>query len=127
MGISLDESLERLNRRMRSEELNLIVTAISVARETGGSLPQTFGQLTSTLREKNKLLGKVKTLTVQGRLQGVIMSLLPIGFTILVFSLNPGFFNIMLKNELGRMLLGYALISQIVGMFLIRKFSKVEV
>ncbi len=126
MGISLGESLEKLNKRMRSEELNLIVTAISVARETGGNLPATFNQLTYTIREKNKLLNKVKTLTTQGRLQGGIMCLLPIGFTVLVYSMNPEFFDIMLQNELGRLLLGYALVSQIVGIFLIRKFSKVE-
>ena len=126
MGTSLDDSLERLNKRMRSDELNLIVTAISVARETGGNLPQTFNQLTFTIRERSKLLSKVKTLTTQGRLQGAIMCLLPIGFAVLVYSMNPGFFDIMLQNELGRGLLGYAVISQIIGIFLIRKFSKVE-
>lgn len=127
MGILLDESLERLNKRMKSDELNLIVTAIGVARETGGNLPHTFSQLVYAIREKTKLLGKIKTLTTQGRLQGVIMSLLPIGFAALVYSLNPRFFDIMLQNELGRILLGYALISQVIGIFLITKFSKVEV
>ncbi len=111
---------------MRSDELNLIVTAISVARETGGNLPATFNQLTYTIREKSKLLNKVKTLTTQGRLQGAIMCLLPIAFTVLVYSMNPGFFDIMLQNEMGSLLLGYALVSQIVGIFLMRKFSKVE-
>jgi tight adherence protein B len=127
LGISLDESLERLNKRMSSEELNLIVTAISVARETGGELPQIFSQLIHTIREKTKLLGKVKTLTIQGKLQGFIMSFLPIGFSILVYSMNPGYFNIMIENDLGRALLGYAFIAQVLGIFLIRKFSKVEV
>lgn len=127
MGTPLNESLERLNKGMRSDELNLIVNAISVARETGGNLPQIFAQLIHTIREKTKLLGKVKTLTTQGRLQGAIMCLLPIGFAVVVYSMNPGFFDIMLQYELGRILLGYAVISQLIGMFLIIKFSKVEV
>ncbi len=127
LGISLDESLERLNKRMGSEDLNLIVTAISVARETGGDLPQIFAQLIFTIREKRKLLGKVTTLTVQGRLQGAVMCLLPIVFTILVYTLNPRFFNIMLQNEMGKILLVYAVISQAIGILLIRKFSQVEV
>ena len=127
MGISLDECLERINKRMRSEELNLIVTAISVARETGGDLPQTFTRLVYTIREKSKLLGKIKTLTTQGRLQGIIMSLLPIGFVMLIYSFDARFFDIMLQNESGRILLGYAFISQLIGIFLIMKFSKVEV
>ena len=127
MGISLDDSLERLNKRMKSDELNLIITAISVARETGGELPQILARLITTFREKSKLLGKIKTLTVQGKLQGAIMCILPIGFAILVYSFNPRFFDVMLQDELGQFLLGYALISQIVGIFLIRKFSRVEV
>ncbi len=127
MGVLLDESLEKLNKRMSSDELDLIVTAISVTRETGGNLARIFSQLVNTIREKNKMLGKVRTLTVQGKLQGAIMSFLPIAFALLVYSLSPGFFNIMLQSQQGRYLLGYALISQLVGIFLIRKFSKVEV
>ena len=127
LGISLDECLERLNKRMRSDELNLIITAISVSHETGGDLPRVFNQLTYTIREKNKLLSKVSTLTTQGRLQGAIMCILPIGFAVVAYLSNPGFFDIMLRNELGRILLGYALISQLVGIFLIRKFSHIEV
>lgn len=127
MGVLLNESLERLNKRMSSEELDLIVAAISVTRETGGNLARIFSQLVNTIREKNKLMGKVRTLTVQGKLQGAIMSFLPITFAFLVYSLSPGFFDIMLQNEQGRYLLGYAIISQLIGIFLISKFSKVEV
>ncbi len=127
MGVPLDESLQRLNRRMRSEVLALIVTAISVARETGGELPQIFTRLTYSIRETNKLQGKIAALTVQGKLQGAIMSLLPIAFAALVYSLNPGFFDIMLRSDLGRLLLGYAAVSQVVGIFLIMKLSKVAV
>jgi tight adherence protein B len=127
MGISMEESLDRLNKRMRSDDLNLIVTAISVARETGGDLSRILSQLIYTIREKNKLLGKVKTLTVQGRMQGAIMCLLPIVFTALIISLNPQFFNIMLQSEIGKFLLIYALFSQIVGILLIKKFSNLEV
>jgi tight adherence protein B len=127
LGIPLNESLGKLNRHMAIEELNLIVTAISVARETGGNLPKIFSQLIHTIREKSKIMRKVRTLTTQGRLQGIIMCLLPIGFIILVFTLNPSFFDIMLENDTGRFLLGYAVISQIIGMLIITKFSKVEV
>ena len=126
LGIPLDESLEKLNKRIKSEELNLIVSAISVARETGGNLPEIFTQITYTLKEKAKLLAKVKTLTIQGKLQGTIMSCLPVVFTILVYSFNPQFFDIMMQEQLGQVLLGYAVVSQLIGIFLIMKFSKVE-
>lgn len=127
MGISFEECLRHLKIRMKSEDLDLVVTAILVARDTGGDLTETFKQLVFTIRERNKLFGKVKTLTIQGRLQGFIMSLLPVGFAAFAYKINPHFFDIIMKDKLGQILMMYAAVSYIIGVILIRKFSKVEV
>jgi tight adherence protein B len=127
MGVSLEEALITLRRRMRSDELDLVVTAIMVARETGGNLTEVFSNVANTIQERNKLIGRVNALTVQGKLQGIIMSMLPIAFAMFVFKANPRFFDILLKDPLGRMLLGYAAVSQVLGMVFIRKFSKVDI
>jgi tight adherence protein B len=127
IGIPLEVSLANLKRRMPTEDLDLIVTAILVARETGGDLTETFNQLIFTIRERSKLIGRLNALTVQARLQGVIMGILPIAFAIFVYSFNPRFFDIMLKNETGRMLLGAAFILEVLGIFFIRKFSTVDI
>ena len=127
MGISLEESFDSLNRRMPSEELNLLTTAILVARETGGDITQLFSRLIGTIRAKVKLNDSVKTLSMQGKIQGVVMSFLPIGFALLVISFNPNYFDIMFSSPLGRGLMVYAVISEAVGMYLIRIFSRVNV
>ncbi|UCB56784.1 MAG: type II secretion system F family protein [Candidatus Omnitrophota bacterium] len=127
MGASLSESLARLNKRIKSEELNLVVTAIDIARETGGNLTEPLKKLMLTIRERDKLLGKLKTLTMQAKLQGLIMSFMPIIFGIVVYYLNPGFFKIMLVVPTGRMLLVIAGVLQMVGAFLLWKLSQVEV
>ncbi len=127
MGIALEESFDNLNRRMPSEELNLLTTAILVARETGGDITLLFARLIQTIRAKNKLNDSVKTLSMQGKIQGVVMSGLPIGFAILVISFQPNYFDIMLSSPIGRGLLIYAVISELVGMYMIRMFSKVNV
>ncbi|MFC1754710.1 type II secretion system F family protein [Thermoproteota archaeon] len=126
MGMSLEESFEKLNRRLPSEELNLLTTSILVARETGGDITQLFGTLINTIRAKAKITDSVATLSMQGKIQGVIMSLLPIGFTIMVYSTNPNYFDVMLSQPIGRMLLIYAVVSEIIGIFLIKAFSKVS-
>jgi tight adherence protein B len=125
MGMSLEESFEKLNKRLPSEELNLLTTSILVARETGGDITQLFTTLINTIRAKLKLVDNVKTLSMQGKIQGVVMSLLPIGFTIMVYSTNPHYFDVMLASPIGRVLLIYAVISEIIGIFLIKVFSKV--
>lgn len=127
MGIPLERSFEELRERMPSSEIDLIIAAILIARETGGNLTQVLENLAHSVREKKKIADQIKTLTTQGRWQGVIMSILPVVFAIFVYRMNPGFANIMLNSPVGRILLGYAFISEIIGVILIHKFSKVEV
>lgn len=127
MGIPLEECLNRLNKRLNIDELGLVVNALLVARETGGELPKIFSRLTVTIRDNRKLKENIKTLTLQGRLQGVIMSFLPIAFVAWVISVNKHHFDIMLENDLGRMLLIIAVVLQAGGMILIRIFSVIQI
>ncbi|MFY9401800.1 MAG: type II secretion system F family protein [Candidatus Omnitrophota bacterium] len=126
MGVTFEESLERIKKRMDIEELGLIVNSILVARETGGDLTKVFSRLTVTIRDNRKLKENIKTLTLQGRMQGAIMSFLPIIFVMWVISVNKNHFDIMMQHDLGRMLLIIAVVLQIVGMLLIRKFSTIK-
>lgn len=127
MGVPLEVSLANLKKRVPIDELDMIVTAILVARETGGDLTETFSQLIFTIRERSKLLGRLKALTVQARLQGVIMGVLPVAFAFFVYSFNPRFFDIMLNNETGRFMLILAVILEFLGIFFIRRFSTVDI
>lgn len=127
MGIPLEESLVNLNKRMNIEELSLVINALLVSRETGGELTKVFSRLSVTIRDNRKLKENIKTLTLQGRLQGVIMSFLPIVFVVWVVSVNRHHFDIMLNSDLGRMLLIAAVVLQVVGMILIRMFSTIKV
>ncbi len=127
MGVSLEESFENLNKRLPSEELNLLTTAILVARETGGDITQLFTTLINTIRAKMKLMDNVRTLSLQGRIQGIVMSLLPIVFVFMVVSFQKDYFDIMLGNPTGRMLLTAAVILEVIGAILIRQFSRLNI
>lgn len=127
MGVVLEEGLEHLNKRMDMEELRLLINSILVARETGGDLTKVFSRLSTTIRDSRKLKDNVRTLTLQGRMQGVIMSVLPFLFIWWVVGFNRQHFDIMLQNELGWILLFIAGILQVVGIVLIRKFSTIRI
>lgn len=127
MGIPLEESLIRLNKRMNIEELSLVINALLVSRETGGELTKVFSRLSVTIRDNRKLKDSIKTLTLQGRMQGAIMSFLPIVFVAWVLSVNKHHFDIMLQSDLGRMLLIAAVVLQVVGMILIKMFSTIKI
>ncbi|MCX5709643.1 MAG: type II secretion system F family protein [Candidatus Omnitrophica bacterium] len=127
MGITLEESLRRLDKRMQMEDLSLVVNSVLVARETGGDLTKVFSRLITTIRDNRKLKESIKTLTLQGRMQGIIMSILPLIFFVWVIMNNKHHFDIMLESDTGRTLLIVALILQVVGMVLIRKFSIIKI
>lgn len=126
IGIPIEEALERLNQRMYSEELNMLISAILIGKETGGDLSRIIEQIVISIRQKNKVTRQLTNLTLQARWQGMIMMALPVIFAFGVVQMNPNYFNIMLSSETGRGLVIYVAISQIVGMVMIRKFSRLE-
>lgn len=127
MGVSLEESLDRLNQRMSNiEELTLISSSIKVARETGGDLTKVLSRLSITIRDDHKLKDNIKTLTLQGRMQGMIMSILPFLFVGWILMFNREHFDIMFHNEFGRMLLLIAGVLEVAGLILIKKFSAIK-
>lgn len=126
LGVPLEDSLRELQKRMPLEEVYLMVTSILVARETGGELTRVFSRLITTIRDNLKLKEKMATLTLQGKLQGVIMAFLPIVFAIFVYRQNPDHFNVMLETEKGKILLIAACVLQVVGMFLIKIMSTIK-
>jgi tight adherence protein B len=127
MGIPLEESLQRLYKRMPSEELALIVNACVISRLTGGDLTKIFSRLAQTIRNNSKLKDDIATLTLQGRIQAVVMMVLPFLFAGGVIATNRHHFDIMLRTQIGHNLIIAAVVLQIVGVFLIYKFSQIDI
>jgi tight adherence protein B len=127
MGITLEESLNRLYKRLQIEDLRLVINSVLVARETGGDLTKVFSRLSVTIRDNRKLQENIKTLTLQGKMQAAIMSFLPFLFVGWVITVNKNHFDVMLKSDMGRMLLILAVVLQLGGMFLIKKFSVIKI
>ena len=126
MGVSLDEALDHMYKRMPSNALQQMITAILLARETGGNLPAIFSRIVNTIRESKRIQQQIDTLTIQGKIQGVVMSLLPIAFFMVIYSSNPTFFDHMFASKMGRMLLIYAAFSEVVGGVMIWKISSIK-
>lgn len=126
IGVPLEESLRHLHERLHFEELDLVINAILVSKETGGDLTKVLAKLSVTMRDNRKLKETIKTLTLQGKLQGIIMSALPFLFIAWVLTFNRNHFDIMLSSETGRVLLLVAVALQLAGMVLINKFSRID-
>lgn len=127
IGASFDDCFEQMYNRMPSEELKLMFSSILVARQTGGDLPKVLTKLVDTLRDRNKLKENIATYTIQGRLQAVIMGCIPIVFVFVVLKQDPHHFDIMLENDVGRIMLLIAVVLQIVAVIVINKLSKIRI
>ena len=123
MGVSIEDALYHLYNRTPSVALQQMITAILLARETGGNLPVIFSRIVLNIRETKKIQQNIETLTLQGKIQGVVMTLLPIAFGFVVYSTNPRMIQTMISADFGRALLIYAAISWTIGAFLIWKIS----
>ncbi|MCF7917002.1 MAG: type II secretion system F family protein [Candidatus Omnitrophica bacterium] len=126
MGVSLEDALKRLGERMPSEEIDLIVSAILVSRETGGDLIKTFKNLVTTMRDKARVKEMISTLTLQAKIQGFVMFALPFVFISVVLKSNPQHFDPFFQTDLGKMLLVAACVVELIAMFFIYIFSKIE-
>ena len=123
MGVSLDESLNRLHQRMPSAAMQQMVTAILLARETGGNLPVIFSRIVTSTRERKKVERNLKTLTVQGKIQAFVMTGLPVFFFFSVSAANPHFFDVMLNTPMGQKMMVVCVVLWIVGAASIWKIS----
>ena len=123
MGVSLDESLHRLYNRMPSPAMQQMVTAILLARETGGNLPNIFTRIVNSTRERKKIEKNLQTLTVQGKIQAVVMSGLPVFFFFTVSGSNPHFFDVMFNSPRGQQLMVTCIVLWILGALSIWKIS----
>jgi len=124
MGLSMDESLRRLHRRVPLDELNLIITAILVGRETGGDITNVFTKLIETIRERQKLKERIKTLTVIPRLQGWIMACIPFVFGVFVTGINKEYFHTFFGDPVGQLIAAVAVGAWLLSLVLIVWFSR---
>ncbi len=88
IGLPLDQALGNMLRRIKSDDLDLVVTAINVQREVGGNLAEILDVISFTIRERVRIKGEIRTLTAQGRYSGYVISLLPIGLALVLFCVN---------------------------------------
>ena len=89
IGMSFEDALDSMSQRVGSDDLTLVTTAILVSRKTGGNVTEIFDKISDTIRGRMKVERKVKTLTAQGRVQGIIVSVMPLFLCIVMTIIKP--------------------------------------
>ena len=89
LGLPFDEALENMVRRVRSDDLELMATAISIQHQVGGNLAEILDSIAYTIRERVRIKGEIRTLTAQQRLSGYVVGFLPIALAGFLFVAAP--------------------------------------
>ena len=127
IGMSLEQALESLSERVGSDDLTLVTTAILISRKTGGNVTEIFDKISETIRGRMKIERKVKTLTAQGRMQGIIVSAMPVFLGLVMTFIKPKMMIPFLTSATGvlAVLAMCALVT--VGWLMIRKIVKIDI
>jgi tight adherence protein B len=121
-------------RRVESEDLDLMATAISIQYQVGGNLAEILDSIAYTIRERVRIKGEIRTLTAQQRISGYVVAFLPIGLTVILFLIAPNFMAPMFDPAVsiagiptGIVLMGVGATMMFIGFMLIRKIVDIEV
>lgn len=127
VGKPIIQALRDMKNRIRSDDLSVTVDAISIAQETGGVLSDLLLKLADAIRSRNRVKGKINTLSAQGRLQGIIMIFLPWIMAAVVFMLDPGMMRPMFTTTIGQLTLVVIGVFEFVGWLVIRRLVAIDV
>ncbi len=134
LGLPFEQALGNMVRRVQSDDLELMTTAISVQHQVGGNLAEILDSIAFTIRERVRIKGEIRTLTAQQRMSGYVVGFLPIGLTGVLMVLSPRFMDPMFSKPpevfglpAGLIILGFGGFMMAIGFMLIRKIVDIEV
>jgi tight adherence protein B len=127
MGIKPDEALGNFNQRVPIPDVTLFVSAVGISRDVGGNLAESMASLSDTLRRRLIMEGKVKALTAQGRLQGIVMALLPVSMVTFLTLAYPETMQPMFHTVIGWGVVALAGVMEFLGYKMCRKIMSIDV
>jgi tight adherence protein B len=134
LGLAFDTALENMVRRVRSDDLELMATAIAIQHTVGGNLAEILDSIAFTIRERVRIKGEIRTLTAQQRLSGYVVGFLPIGLAGFLFIAAPQFMSPMFDDRVsilglpgGVIILFLGGFMMFLGFMIIRRIVDIEV
>jgi tight adherence protein B len=127
LGLSLEESLKNMTKRIDSTDFAFFITAVLIQRQTGGDLSEVLNNISGMIRQRIRLQSSVKAKTAEGRFTGYILSAFPGIMFCIAYTLNPAYAGVLLKTTGGLEMLGTAFGMQMLGLFCIKKITTVRV
>jgi len=127
LGLTNEEALNNMLRRINSEDLDMMITAVLVQSEVGGNLAEILDIIGETIRERVRIQGEIRVLTSQQMLSGYIITLLPVILAAVLFVIDKEYMSLLYTTTCGWTMLTVAIVMITIGFFIIRKIVNIEV
>ncbi len=127
LGMKFEEAMGNLSKRVGSQDLDLMIAAIETARQTGGNLTEVFDQLATTVRERMRVEGKIRSLTAQGRLQALVVGLMPLALAGAMYMISPVMMQGFVYSTAGIVTIAIALAMEVIGYLIIKKIVAIDI
>jgi len=127
IGVDFGKSLEHMEKRLPIQDFSMLASALRINREIGGNLAEIIEALGDTLRKKHQMEGKIQSLTAQGKLQGIVMTGLPILLGVLLYFLEPNSMEKLWSTWYGYITLTVIIVMEFVGYIFISKITRIDV
>jgi tight adherence protein B len=127
LGLDLGESLNRLCERMPCEDLSLLVTAIRLTMQSGGSLAEVLDRITDTIRQRTEFHERLRTMTAQGRFEAIAMAAAPLVAFVILFFLDRELMRPLVETKIGWCAIGAVLLLETIGFIIINKIVTIDV
>jgi tight adherence protein B len=126
-GLELSTALDNLIVRVPLQDMKIVATAITIQKESGGNLAEVLDKTAHVIRERFRLKRQVRVHTAQGRITGVVLTLLPVGLGAILFFISPESMSLLWTTAIGRKLLWGGVAGIAVGGFVINRIVDMEV
>ena len=123
----VEDALEAVAGRFRSDDMGWAVMAIRIQREVGGNLAEVLSKVATTLRERERLHRQVRVLSAEGRLSAWILSALPVAFTLYLVLVRPEYLRPLHTTSMGWLFVVVAGVLFVAGVFWLRRVIRVQV
>ena len=127
LGIALEEAMEHMLRRVPSDDLDMMITAINVQREVGGNLAEVLNSISFTIRERVRIKGEIKALTGQSRASGYLIAMVPVVLAVVVYLISPEFMGKLFTEPCGWVMIGAGVTGIVLGFVVINKVVQIDV
>ena len=127
LGRPLEESLSGVAERMDSGDFAWAVMAIRIQREVGGNLAELLVTVAETMTERERLRRDVNALTAEGKISAIVLTILPVGLGLFIFSVNPGYMDPLFEEPIGQILLGGSIGLMFFGFWWMKKTIEIDI